>query len=743
MVRALLFNRNPACWGCGQKPPSLAGARRALNGSVVYFVCPSCGNPNHFDEHGEIRDFVPSTPEGPAPRFARKRHSPTSKATYEEPPASPIFCRDCLNNQKIVSTRIGDYELPPDDHPDLDYHINVLFPRFQKELEERFPLVCADCAPRANEQIRSKNYKVKVESLRQMLARSGDPSRTREEKANSWGLFERLVWVLRGGVWCYSHFIVAAWAGTAMLFPERAVGMVLTDGGGTWVGCLSRSFEDSKPVPDCYEVASRHALKFLPWSILGFFWVYWESSLQKHPEKKLVGSNEYLWMEIGVWAFRMACWVVFAYFKLTFSEDMMLRVFPPPFYPSAILTLPSQSTLGSLSCLKLENPPSFSLREPMPISATPSPPSSPPQETMKGSCQPRPPNYQSMQGSPTTPRLPLKKLIPPTTGASTVYSPQTDFRSAFTMRDGSVSPSPSPALNRKKGSWSPDAMDWNPTDRDDAPWEKPIPQPPFTSSFNRQSPQPQPQQQQRQYKSPFTGALPPAPKPPSHRYVSSLMHPAPVKPIRSQLEKEQFFHPRPTGASPEFAKLSDPTYTLGSGYPPLANQKLFVEDEQTGLEGLFGPGLKLDDEPELPIRARPNPGWAGVLWRVNLLVACLAVATKLQDTPNVPTAASLISAGCVAQRDKASRGLSRTVLACAGVLLSIAAVLLPRDQLLERTLLTFVALALGSEFWGVLVFLQKERARKFYERERRKKLEVEERIRRGRKGLNSFAGMSL
>ena len=346
-----------------------------------------------------------------------------------------------------------------------------------------------------------------------------------------------------------------------------------------------------------------------------------------------------------------------------------------------------------------------------------------------------------MQGSPTTPRLPLKKkLVPPTTGASTIYSPQTDFRSTLTMRNGSVSPSPSPALNKKKGSWSPDAMDWNPTDRDDALWGKPIPQPSFTS-FNQRSSQPQPQQQQ--YKSPFTGTLPPAPKPPGHKYVNSLMHPAPVKPTGSGLGKEQFFLPRQTGTSPEFAKLSDPAYTPTSSYPPLASQKLFMEDEQTGLEGLFGPGLKLDDEPDIPIHAQPYPEWTGVFWRVGLLAVCLAVVTKLRDTANVPTAAFLTSAGCIAQRDKASRSLGRTVLACAGVLLSIATAFLPSDQLLKRTLLAFVILALGSEFWGMLVLLQKERARKFYARERRKKLEVEERIRRGRKGLNSFASMSL
>ncbi|RPA94709.1 hypothetical protein L873DRAFT_1700443 [Choiromyces venosus 120613-1] len=731
MVSGSLFNRNPACWGCGQKPTSLAGARRSSNGSVLYFVCPSCGNPNHFDERGEIRDFVPSTPEGPTPRFARKRYSPTSKAAHETPPASPIFCRNCLNNQKVVSTRIGDYELPPDDHPDLDYHINVLFPRFQKELEERFPLVCADCAPRANEQIRSKNYKAKVESLRQMLARSGDPSRTREEKAKSWGLFERLVWMLRGCVWCYSHFIVAAWAGAAMLFPDRAAGMVLGSHEDTWASCISRSLEDSKIVSDCYEVTSRHALNFLPWSILGFFWIYWESSLQKHPQKKLVGASEYLWMEIGVLLFRMACWAAFAYFKLTFSEDIMLRIYLGIFFFSVMV--------GSLSCLKLENPPSFSLREPMPISATPSPPSSPPRELAQSRSQTRTPIYQSMQGSPTTPRLPLKKLAPPTTGASTVYS-QTDFRSSFPMRNGSVSPSPSPAHGKKKGSWSPDAMDWNPTDKSDAPWEKPIPQPSFTSSFNQPSSQ---SQSQQQYKSPFTGTLPPAPKPPSHKYVSSLMQPAPVRPIKSQPDREQFFLPRQMGASSEFAKLSDPTYTLGSNYPPLTKQKLFMEDEQTGLESLFGPGLKLDDEPEIPISDRPHLGWTGALWRTGLLIACLAVVTKLPDDTSTTTVVSLLSVGCIAQRDVASRSPGRSVLAYASAILSIATAFLPNDRFLKHTPLAFVVLALGSEFWGVLVLLQKERARKFYEQERKKKAEVEQRIRRGKKGLNSFANMSL
>lgn len=291
--------------------------------------------------------------------FARRRQSPrpihaltqltTLKPTIgvnNSPPPSPAFCRTCLHNQQIVTNAIALYDLPPEDHPDYDEHVNYLFPQRQKELEERWPAVCTDCAPKVNDRIRTSNYQVKVASLGQMLARSssfqtaavggkpdGRGSSGKEKLVN-------VVWWLRGGVWCYFHFLALAWHGTAALHPSEAFGMDLA--AAEWGSCVRRSGAAGAVDVHCYGVAAAQVARWIPWSVLGFFWVYRERGLQKYPHKKLVGSHEYLKLECFVYVFRLATWYFVAPGgRLEFTEETFGRLHLGLFFLSLVVCLPS------------------------------------------------------------------------------------------------------------------------------------------------------------------------------------------------------------------------------------------------------------------------------------------------------------------------------------------------------------------------------------------------------------------
>jgi hypothetical protein len=140
-------------------------------------------------------------------------------------------------------------------------------------------------------------------------------------------VFEKTVWLLRGFVWCYSHLLMLAWTGTGLLFPDRAAGLALGVEEATSLGsCLWRSFEQRDVVADCYEVMAGQATWFIPWSLLGFFWIYWEVGLERHPEKKLVGAQEYIWLEAAIYAFRMLCWALFARGWFALPGEVAMRV---------------------------------------------------------------------------------------------------------------------------------------------------------------------------------------------------------------------------------------------------------------------------------------------------------------------------------------------------------------------------------------------------------------------------------
>lgn len=300
--------------------------------------------------------------------FARRRQSPralralTHRTTLKpavgpdnSPPPSPTFCRTCLHNQQIVTNAIATYDLPPEDHPDYDEHVNYLFPLRRKELEERWPAVCADCAPKVNDRIRTSNYQVKVASLGQMLARSsGYEAAAKGGESDhldnsGWKKFERVAWWFRGGVWSYFHFLALAWHGSAALHSREAFGMDISV--ASWPTCVLRSVAAGELDVHCYGVAAGQAARWIPFSALGVFWIYRERDLLKYPHKKLVGAKEYFKLECCIYVFRLMSWYFVAPGgSLEFTEETFARLHLGLLFLSLVVCLPLLCSIREPAC---------------------------------------------------------------------------------------------------------------------------------------------------------------------------------------------------------------------------------------------------------------------------------------------------------------------------------------------------------------------------------------------------------
>ena len=102
---------------------------------------------------------------------------PRNRLTFSRSPSpdfelgdDPIFCRKCLSNQHIYQQNLAEY-LPDFDDPRYPEFEKAL-PEFKRNLGLRYPQVCPDCAPRAEQRLNRAAYVAKADNARQMLKKS-------------------------------------------------------------------------------------------------------------------------------------------------------------------------------------------------------------------------------------------------------------------------------------------------------------------------------------------------------------------------------------------------------------------------------------------------------------------------------------------------------------------------------------------------------------------------------------------
>jgi hypothetical protein len=228
--------------------------------------------------------------------------------------------------------------MPPEDHPDYEHHANVLYPRYIKDLETRYPQMCAECIPRVKQRLKQVNYDAKVASLGAMLARSSErPLGVAVEfgpvRAARW-----CFWTLRGVMWLWANFLFLVWHLSAIFYPTGSNGF----GNPGWLQCVLSSLSKSELDGTCYDVSYRQASRYFPWTLFGFWWLYRQWDVERHPEKKLVGGREYLNIEIAVVLLRSVAWVLLREggLMLDASEEARVQVHALFFFVSFVVGFP-------------------------------------------------------------------------------------------------------------------------------------------------------------------------------------------------------------------------------------------------------------------------------------------------------------------------------------------------------------------------------------------------------------------
>ncbi|KAK6358866.1 hypothetical protein TWF696_000046 [Orbilia brochopaga] len=276
-------------------------------GPIRRFECPLCNATNHFDQNGEIVDVVP-TPGKPAARYAYERKSPSSRRIKQE---GSVCCRSCETNHSIIVQQLSNY-LPEESDPNYEYlaeHIT----EFRRQLEEKYPPLCADCAPKVNERLRHINYKAKTQGLGRLLQNTNkmvQSNRLAQPKSVAMAVLDIamvLGWYAWGAAYWASIALLMFWQLTISIVAKPAATI---EGLGNigWEMCLKGSFQKGYLNNACYVASSRWVGFIFPWALLLSFYDYKWLEVRSHPGSYVEDRLQYMFCQAIVSAFMALSW---------------------------------------------------------------------------------------------------------------------------------------------------------------------------------------------------------------------------------------------------------------------------------------------------------------------------------------------------------------------------------------------------------------------------------------------------
>jgi hypothetical protein len=93
---------------------------------------------------------------------------PRSTSPQSSQASGDIFCAECLKNQHLFTSSLAQYL--PDDPDDPQYaELERNYYKFRKNLEKRYPQVCAKCEPKVLGRLSKARYTAKTDHLRRLL----------------------------------------------------------------------------------------------------------------------------------------------------------------------------------------------------------------------------------------------------------------------------------------------------------------------------------------------------------------------------------------------------------------------------------------------------------------------------------------------------------------------------------------------------------------------------------------------
>ncbi|KAI0484451.1 Ima1 N-terminal domain-containing protein [Xylariaceae sp. FL0804] len=151
------------------------------------FECSQCEATNWLDEDGDITD-PPASTSGLDCKPVQYAVPRSSAVPPSSPPTSPdeIFCSTCLRNQHMLTSSLAQFEWPEDSN-NAEYAARERkYWALRRDLEKRYPQVCAECAPKVESKMHEASYTAQTDHLRRMM----DRTRTQRTEVKSRGFLD-------------------------------------------------------------------------------------------------------------------------------------------------------------------------------------------------------------------------------------------------------------------------------------------------------------------------------------------------------------------------------------------------------------------------------------------------------------------------------------------------------------------------------------------------------------------------
>ncbi|KAL1968877.1 hypothetical protein VTN77DRAFT_1238 [Rasamsonia byssochlamydoides] len=285
---ASLFKKRLRCFYCGKR------SAEPTQGTVRKWRCKNCEAVNYLDENGEITD--PPTAATNPHDDGSDASTPFNSIDFDQ---SGLFCRKCVRNQHLFMKALGSYLPDPDDPAYPAYERE--YPKFRKNLEERYPQVCENCEARVNQRIRQAGYEAKADHLRRMMERSKASRAARKARNRNW----RSLLVFAGAV---GHW--ASVAGQLAWSFVGAIEDVSFDKDSPWSSfvSLTRKVIGTRQV-ESHDLAPYAGVAL----ILGILSLWWNPKLRLKVEGRsgrFVGLGQYYQFQLIVLVTRFVLWAL-------------------------------------------------------------------------------------------------------------------------------------------------------------------------------------------------------------------------------------------------------------------------------------------------------------------------------------------------------------------------------------------------------------------------------------------------
>ncbi|KAK6347659.1 hypothetical protein TWF718_005498 [Orbilia javanica] len=451
------------CFYCNQ--PSYIP--RTGNSSPREFDCPRCYSTNKFDENGQILDYHPDV-EQPFVKFARDNASPKSKAHRHV----SVLCRSCENNHSIIVEQLANY-LPEETDPNYEYlaeHIDD----FRRQLEEKYPPVCDNCAPKVNSIIKGIRYNVISKGMARVLVNtekrihSNQIAPPRTFSGIMLGNFMVLGWFAWGAAYWASIALLMFWQFTISIFALHNS----NDGSNdpSWQSCMVETWQKGNLSSTCYDVSSKWVNIIFPWALLLSFYDYKWLEVRRRPGSYVEDRVPYMACQAVVSVFIGLSWW---YLRPggAFKEERKIMILS-----HASLLIEALVLWIAFTSLKVTRPVyTISLNAPDRSKSTNHLPpllvksSSSLSNSGGMTFRPTGPSISEHLGAPRTPpsakaKQPYinsaKRQQPTPKYSIEPYQPPLPFQSRYATPAPALPP---PSAHTTPGQPDPDAMDWNPS----------------------------------------------------------------------------------------------------------------------------------------------------------------------------------------------------------------------------------------------------------------------------------------